>query len=141
MGLFTRVLQPIDYAKERELLIQCTTYSYKKVERVAGFQSSNYVTHYKRKHPQIAYNKESAKTKLLKQNIPSTITSTTTDFFRKRLRTNTMIEFNEDEAYHKILTFIIENNLSFNILKSESFKDLLNYYNKSTPIINCWKIK
>ncbi|KAK0616217.1 hypothetical protein B0T14DRAFT_522724 [Immersiella caudata] len=68
MGLFTRVLQPIDYAKERELLIQCTTCSYKKVEKVAGFQSSNYVAHYKRKHPHIAYNKESEKTKLLKQN-------------------------------------------------------------------------
>jgi len=134
MSLFTRVLQPIDYAKERKALIQCTTCSYKKAEKVAGFQSSNYVAHYKRKHPHIAYNKESEKTKLLKQNIPSTATSTTTtDFFRKRLQTNTMVEFNEDEAYHKIPTFIIKNNLSFNILNSESFKDLLSYYNKSTP--------
>jgi len=30
MGLFTYVLQLIDYAKKRELLKQCTTYSYKK---------------------------------------------------------------------------------------------------------------
>ena len=105
---------------------------------MAGFQSSNYVAHYKRKHPNIAYNKELEKNKQLKQNIPST---TTTDFFRKRLQANTIVKFNEDEAYHKILNFIIENNLSFNILNSESFKDLLSYYNKSTPTINRWKIK
>jgi len=36
-GLFTRILQPIDHTKEPELLIQCTTCSYKKIEKVAGF--------------------------------------------------------------------------------------------------------
>ncbi len=39
------------------------------------------------------------------------------------------------------MNFIIEKNLSFNILNSDSFKDLLNYYNKFTPIINRHKIK
>jgi len=87
-------------------------------------------------------NKELEKRKLLKQNIALITTSTTIiDFFQKRLRTNTIVEFNKDKAYYKILTFIIENNLFLNILNLESFKDLLNYYNKFTPIINCWKIK
>ena len=58
-GLFTRILQQIDHTKKRELLIQCTTCSYKKLKKVAGLQSSNYVTHYKRKYSNIAYNKES----------------------------------------------------------------------------------
>ena len=52
-----------------------------------------------------------------------------------------MIEFNDSEAYNKILNFIIENNLSFNTLESATFKDLLNYYNRLTPIINRKKIK
>ncbi len=52
-----------------------------------------------------------------------------------------MIEFNDNEAYNKILNFIIENNLSFNILESATFKDLLNYYNRFTSIINWKKIK
>jgi hypothetical protein len=63
---------------------------------------------------------------------------------RKRLRTSTIIdsnstntEFNEEEAYNKILNFIISNNLSFNILNSESFTSLLNYYNRLSPTINC----
>jgi len=65
-SLFTRILQPIDHTKERELLIQCITCSYKKIEKVAGFQSLNYVAHYKRKHPNIAHNKELEKIKQLK---------------------------------------------------------------------------
>ncbi|KAH8890734.1 hypothetical protein GQ53DRAFT_747412 [Thozetella sp. PMI_491] len=69
-GLFTRDLQPIDYNKEREVLIKCTIYSYKKIDKVNGFQSSNYVRHYKYKHPNIAYNKESENTKLIKANLP-----------------------------------------------------------------------
>ncbi|KAH6869903.1 hypothetical protein B0T10DRAFT_553575 [Thelonectria olida] len=50
-------------------------------------------------------------------------------------------EFNEEEALKKILNFLIENNLSFNILNSSSFQELLNYYNKASPIMNRWKIK
>ena len=51
---------------------------------------------------------------------------------RKRTRTNTIIEdhFNEDEACNKILSFIIANDLLFNILSSPSFKGLLSYFNK-----------
>ncbi|KAI8622836.1 hypothetical protein F5Y19DRAFT_468980 [Xylariaceae sp. FL1651] len=56
-------------------------------------------------------------------------------------RNNTIDDFNEDEAYNKILKFIIDNNISFNILDSDSFKDLLNYYNRLTPVINRKKIK
>lgn len=40
------------------------------------------------------------------------------------------MDFNKEEAYKKILNFIIKNNLLFNIIKSDLFKDLFNYYNK-----------
>jgi hypothetical protein len=143
-NLFTRALLPIDITKQREILIKCTTCSYSKVEQVHRFQSSNFVKHYRYKHPLIAYNKESEKTLKLKTQLPSK-----TDFFtqpldtRKRTRADTTLveDFNEEDAYSKILTFIIENNLSFNILNSNSFRDLLNYYNRFTPIINRWNIK
>lgn len=139
-NLFTRELQPIDYNKEREIFVQCTLCKYNKTVTIKGFQSSNFVQHYKIKHPNIAYNVQTETTLTLRKSIPIK-----TDFFntesRKRTRTNTIIEFNEDEAYHKLLKFIIDNNLSFNILNSNSFKDLLNYYNKASPVINRWKIK
>jgi hypothetical protein len=50
---------------------------------------------------------------------------------RKRNRTNTNLNdvFNETEAYNKILNFIINNNLSFNIVDFNSFKSLLSYFN------------
>jgi hypothetical protein len=145
-NLFTRQLLPIDYKKERQILVQCTTCNYKKVEYIKGFQASNFARHYKAKHLNIAYNKESEKNRLKKSNNSTNITNffntntTTTLENRKRIRNNTITEFDENEAYTKILTFIIENNLSFNILESESFKDLLNYYNKTTTNINRKKI-
>ncbi|KAK1762479.1 hypothetical protein QBC33DRAFT_601630, partial [Phialemonium atrogriseum] len=112
----------------------CTTYSYKKSKSIKGFQASNFAWHYKLKHLNIAYNKESKKTRKVKKSL-------TTLESQKRIRQNTITKFDENKAYTKVLSFIIDNNLSFNILNSESFKDLLNYYNKSTPIINCYKIK
>jgi hypothetical protein len=141
-GLFTRTLLNIDYNKDREMLIQCTTCFYNKTVSVKRFQSSNFVQHYKNKHATIAYNEKTENKLIKKNNLPSK-----TDFFnistdsRKRIRADTIIDFNEENAYIKILNFIVENNLSFNILNSDSFKDLLNYYNKSTPIINRMKIK
>ena len=139
--LFTRTLLDIDFNKEREILIECTTCNYKKVEKIPRFLTSNYTKHYKYKHPNIAYNKESEKTRKRITDIPKK-----QEFFnqlesRKRNRTDTLIDFNESEAYNKILNFIIQNNLSFNILNSNSFKDLLNYYNRLNPIINRYKIK
>jgi len=151
-GLFTRSVLNIDVNKEREILISCTTCSYKKITTIKGFQSSNYVQHYKNKHPNIAYN-EKTENKLIKRaNLPlktDFFNTTTTSDSRKRQRTSTIItnntefnnEFNEEEAYDKILDFIISNNLSFNILNSESFNNLLTYYNRLSPVINRWKIK
>ena len=40
------------------------------------------------------------------------------------------LEFKEDLGYTKILNFFLENNISYNIINSNTFKDLLNYYNK-----------
>jgi len=69
-GLFTRSVLNIDVNKEREILISCTTCSYKKITTIKGFQSSNYVQHYKNKHPNIAYN-EKTENKLIKRaNLP-----------------------------------------------------------------------
>jgi hypothetical protein len=142
-GLFIRMLLNIDYTKEREMLIKCSQCSYNKITIIKGFQSSNYTQHYKNKHPTIAYNKATEATKIKIKDI-----SSKTDFFtnpnidsRKRARNNTLTDFNDNEAYNKILNFIIENNLSFNILESATFKDLLSYYNRLTPIINRKKIK
>ncbi len=139
-NLFTRELQPIDYNKEREIFVQCTLCKYNKTVSLKRFQSSNFVQYYKIKHLNIAYNVQTEAILTLRNSILIKI-----DFFntesRKRTRTNTIIEFNEDEVYHKLLKFIIDNNLSFNIFNSDLFKDLLNYYNKSSPVINRWKIK
>src|SRR6187399_3574182 len=145
-GLFTRSVLNIDVNKEREILISCTTCSYKKITTIKGFQSSNYVQHYRNKHPTIAYNKATESTKTKLNNLPSTndffnISFTTDTDSRKRARNNTLTDFNDNKAYNKILNFIIENNLSFNILNSSTFKDLLSYYNRLTPIINRKKIK
>jgi len=140
-GLFSRSLLNIDINKEREILISCTICSYSKITTIKGFKSSNYVQHYKNKHPNIAYNEKTEKKLIKRANL-----LTKTDFFnisttsdsRKRQRTSTIIttsntefntEFNEEEAYNKILDFIITNNLSFNILNSELFSNLLTYYN------------
>ena len=140
-GLFTRSLLNIDINKEREILVQCTSCVYKKVNTLNKFQSSNFVKHYRNKHPNIVYNKESEKSLKLKTDIPDKNTLFKQLESRNRNRTNTLINFNESEAYNKILNFIIQNNLSFNILNSNSFKDLLNYYNRLNPIINRKKFK
>ncbi|KAI0535399.1 hypothetical protein GGR58DRAFT_515379 [Xylaria digitata] len=103
--LYTRTLLLINSEKEREMLVQCTSCSYLKTVKVKGFKSSNFVKHYKFKHPNIAYNKESEKTR--KKNIIN----------------------------NKILSFIINNNLSLNIINSESFQDLIHFF-KPDFIIN-----
>jgi len=77
-GLFTRLLLNIDPSKPREMLIQCTTCSFNKVVKITGFQSSNFVRHYKLKHLNIAYNKENEKNRKLKTEIP-----TKKDFFNQ----------------------------------------------------------
>ncbi len=46
---------------------------------------------------------------------------------RKRARNNIIENFNENKDYNKILNFIIENNIFFNVLNSNLFKELLNY--------------
>ncbi|KAH8878501.1 hypothetical protein GQ53DRAFT_123307, partial [Thozetella sp. PMI_491] len=135
-GLFTRTLLPIDLSKEREILVECTTCSFKKIEKIPGFQSSNYSRHYKNKHSNIAFNKESEKTKLIKASLPPKKAFFNQSKAQKRIRSNTIQEFNKDKALYKVLNFIVENNLSFNILNSASFHDLLNYYNKAPPTIN-----
>lgn len=67
----------------------------------------------------------------------SEITDSNTSIFdlqtRKRPRNNTIIDnkltFEEDEAYSRILNFLVDNNISFNVIGSKSFIDLLKYYN------------
>jgi hypothetical protein len=63
-----------------------------------------------------------------------------TDFFntqtRKRARNTTITDITiEDIIYNKILNFIISNNLSFNILDSESFQDLIGFFKPYVYII------
>ena len=79
------------------------------------------------------------KTLIKKQNIPEKIAffNALTTNIRKRARNNTITDFNEEIAYIKILSFLIENDLSFNVLQLTSFKDLLSYYNRLIPTINC----
>ena len=48
----------------------------------------------------------------------------------KRLRNIAFSDFNKDIAYAKILDFFINNNITFNVIESDSFKELLNYYNR-----------
>ena len=95
-NLFTREILPIDYNKEREILvIQCTLCKYNKTVSLNGFQSSNFVQHYRNKHSNIVYNLKTEAILTLRNSIP-----TKPDFFniesRKRNRTNTLIEFNEN---------------------------------------------
>ena len=49
---------------------------------------------------------------------------------RKKARNTTITEFNKQNAYIKILNFIIDNNFPFSVVDSEFFKNMLNYYNK-----------
>jgi len=70
-GLYTRILQPIINNTERKILIQCALCSFNKITQLKGFKSSNYVQHYQNKHPTVAYNKTTEKTKTKIQNIPS----------------------------------------------------------------------
>ena len=67
--LFTYTLLDINFNKDKEMLIKCTTYSFQKIKKVASFQSSNYTRHYKNKHPFIAYNKDSEKTRQKRSNL------------------------------------------------------------------------
>jgi len=61
------------------------------------------------------------------------------EFFRpnlaKRTRSNTVTDFEEEEGLLKVLTFVIDNNISFNALNSESFQDLIQYYNRLVVIL------
>jgi len=124
-NLFIWSLLPLEYNIEWKILIQCTTCLYKKIESIKGFQVSNLARHYKTKHIHIAYNKGNEKERQKKTILLNSTKTTKSDFFniispesRKRIRNNTITEFDDNEAYTKILTFIIENNLSFNILNS-----------------------
>ena len=54
------------------------------------------------------------------------------DFFNLNIKKKPKYKssFKEEDALNKILYFLIENNLSFNALSSQSFQSLLSYYNK-----------
>ncbi|KAI0544688.1 hypothetical protein F4679DRAFT_576687 [Xylaria curta] len=124
--LFTRILLPIDLNKKQEVIIKCTLCYYSKKEKIQGFITSNFTKHYIKKHPTIAYNIETEKTKTKRLELPGA-----DEFFnltdnRKRPRINTIQAFNENDAYEKILNFLIENNISINTF---------------SPVINRKKIK
>ncbi|KAH6972687.1 hypothetical protein EDB80DRAFT_693482 [Ilyonectria destructans] len=53
-SLFKKSILPLKEGKEEEMEIKCTMCNYKKIEKVRGFQSSNFQKHYKAKHPEIA---------------------------------------------------------------------------------------
>jgi transcriptional antiterminator len=51
------------------------------------------------------------------------------------------VPFTEDGVVTKVLHFLIENNLSFSSLCSDSFKDLLKYLNPEIPVLYRTKLK
>ena len=55
-NLFIREFQSIDYNKEREIFIQYILCKYNKTVSLKGFQSLNFIQHYKIKHFNIVYN-------------------------------------------------------------------------------------
>ncbi|RKF84124.1 hypothetical protein GcM1_144006 [Golovinomyces cichoracearum] len=120
-------------SEPRKLQLKCTTCNKKFITKVEAFQSSNLVKHYRENHHSIAYSKETEKTKKIIDILPNRST-----FFNsiKRARSSTLTDFTKEEAYNKIITFLIHNNLSFNILNSSFFKDLLCYYNPDSPSIS-----
>ncbi|KAK0672243.1 ribonuclease H-like domain-containing protein, partial [Cercophora samala] len=132
-NLFTRTLCPIKPGEPRQMTLQCTTCNWKTTTKVDRFQASNYSRHYELKHLNIAFNTKSEATRKKKSEVVST---TPANFFnpdtRKRPRTNTLPtpEFEEDEAYLRILAFLTENNVSFNAIGSPSFKAMIEYFNR-----------
>lgn len=117
--------------------------------KIKGFQASNLSRHYQAKHPAIAYNKKSEK--IRKRSMlfyfyynyyftnnfieADVIPLTNNALFNlneqnKRVKSSSLLNFNKEKALNKILIFQIENNISFNAIASNSFNELLSYYNK-----------
>ncbi|RKF84207.1 hypothetical protein GcM1_138001 [Golovinomyces cichoracearum] len=126
-GIFSRVLLLIILSQPRKLRLTCTTCKKESITKVEAFQSSYLVKHYRENHPSIAYNKETEKTKKKIKFKITNILPTRSTFFNsiKRARSSTLTDFTKEEAYNKIITYLIDDNLSFNILNSSPFKDLL----------------
>ncbi|KAK1825660.1 hypothetical protein QBC39DRAFT_270633, partial [Podospora conica] len=59
----------------------------------------------------------------------------------KRIRTNTISDFNKEVVLLKVLTFTVDNNISFRALDLESFQDLIRYFKPNAPTINRKNIK
>ncbi|KAK4442227.1 hypothetical protein QBC34DRAFT_313554, partial [Podospora aff. communis PSN243] len=95
---------------------------YKATESVRTFQTSNYSRYIRLKHPGIAYDEKLEESRQKKFSV---VISLESEFFRpnlaKRSRTSTVSDFSKEKGSSKVLTFVIENNISFNALDSEFF--------------------
>ncbi|KAK0384767.1 hypothetical protein NLU13_7245 [Sarocladium strictum] len=138
-GLFTRALLPIDPTKEREILVSCTSCDYQRKDRLSYFRSSNYVRHYEGRHSHIATSEKLESTKKRKSDLTSS--PSIQGFFSSNLPKRPKNDYSEEGVINRVLLFLIENNLSFNSLGSDSFKALIRYLNPDIPIINRSKLK
>jgi beta-N-acetylglucosaminidase len=110
------------------------------------FRSSNSTRHYHEKHPEIAISLLEEKEKKTLVDLTSAVINKSNQtsiqpyltFSNKRQRTS--YEYSNDEVFNKIISFLLQNNLAFRVVTSESFKDLLYYLDNKVPIINRKKI-
>ncbi|KAH6711867.1 hypothetical protein BKA61DRAFT_578295 [Leptodontidium sp. MPI-SDFR-AT-0119] len=128
-GLFIKELDPIqqDPTQPRTVTVSCTYKNYNKkfLKQRVSHATSNYISHYKHNH------------KLVSLGLLDNDISSISDYLSSsRAKKRELSEFNNKEFRVKILNFILQNNLSFRLIDSPTFKELLRYLKEDIPTIN-----
>ncbi|PVH68542.1 hypothetical protein DL98DRAFT_578774 [Cadophora sp. DSE1049] len=137
-GLFIKELDPIqqDPTKPRIVTISCTYKNCNKkfLKQRVSYTTSNYISHYKYNHKLVSLglldddiSSQASNSSSITRDLPESQGSISDYLASSRAKKRELSELNNKEFKVKILNFILQNNLSFRLIDSPTFKELLRY--------------
>ena len=144
--LFTREVITLNNTKK--IKISYTTYTYT-INTDQPINTSNLKLHYSNKHPTIYRKVTTNKEDISNINIEDSSTKSSIEFYLTTNNSSTKILrkrpsyalFNKEIYIENLLRFIVNNNLPFSIVNSNSFLALLKYLKDDLPTISRTNIK
>ncbi|KAH6700620.1 hypothetical protein BKA61DRAFT_661685 [Leptodontidium sp. MPI-SDFR-AT-0119] len=137
-GLFIKELDPIqqDPTQPRTVTVSCTYKNCNKtfLKQRVSHATSNYISHYKYNHKLVSLglldndiSSQASNSSSITRDLPESQGSISDYLSSSRAKKRELSEFNNKEFRVKILNFILQNNLSFRLIDSPTFKELLRY--------------
>ena len=149
-NLFTRELLPLNStnSNKNRIKIDCTNCTYSTLSS-QPINTTNLKSHYKHKHRNLIHTisnidniEESSSSLDINSSFSTTSSSSNSNLFNSTIRKRpSFILFNKEEYRSFLLKFIINNNLPFRIVESNSFNNLLKFLKDDISTISKRSIK